>query len=258
MPSSRSSWTGSSATSRPRWFRSAMPSRSAISTRSRSGPARSASPRAAQPDRQCRHAWQGLRRLPVRSRHPATLTIADRGRGIPPELLGKAFEPFFRVDPGRRQSIPGAGLGLAIAKEIIERHGGAITLETRAGGGLSRGFRRSLLIVDACASYPDQSRATSSKLRLNRERYLRSRSASLPLGLLLPRDREQFPSDRADGLAAAANLQHSGKLRLIKYVDPALAVGTRERPAGSLPDRWRRRLATAPSGARSRRVWLLR
>ncbi|CCV10746.1 ATP-binding protein [Mesorhizobium sp. STM 4661] len=68
----------------------------------------------------------------------ATLTIADRGPGIPPELLGKAFEPFFRVDPGRRQSIPGAGLGLAIAKEIIERHGGTIALENRAGGGLSQ------------------------------------------------------------------------------------------------------------------------
>ncbi|PDQ18835.1 two-component sensor histidine kinase [Mesorhizobium sanjuanii] len=68
----------------------------------------------------------------------ATLTIADRGPGIPPEQLGKAFEPFFRVDPGRRQSIPGAGLGLAIAKEIIERHGGTITLENRPGGGLAQ------------------------------------------------------------------------------------------------------------------------
>lgn len=68
----------------------------------------------------------------------AVLTIADRGPGIPPELLGKAFEPFFRVDPGRRQSVPGAGLGLAIAKEIIERYGGTVTLENRAGGGLSQ------------------------------------------------------------------------------------------------------------------------
>ncbi|MET3579340.1 signal transduction histidine kinase [Mesorhizobium robiniae] len=68
----------------------------------------------------------------------AALTIADRGPGIPPDLLGKAFEPFFRVDPGRRQSVPGAGLGLAIAKEIIERYGGTITLENRAGGGLSQ------------------------------------------------------------------------------------------------------------------------
>ena len=64
------------------------------------------------------------------------LSIADRGPGIPHELLNKAFEPFFRVDPGRRQSIPGAGLGLAIAKEIIERYGGTVTLENRHGGGL--------------------------------------------------------------------------------------------------------------------------
>ncbi|TPI60638.1 HAMP domain-containing protein [Mesorhizobium sp. B3-1-3] len=66
----------------------------------------------------------------------AALTIADRGPGIPPDLLNKAFEPFFRVDPARTQFIPGAGLGLAIAKEIIERYGGTITLENRQGGGL--------------------------------------------------------------------------------------------------------------------------
>ncbi|RWG59784.1 MAG: HAMP domain-containing protein [Mesorhizobium sp.] len=64
------------------------------------------------------------------------LTIADRGPGIPPDLLNKAFEPFFRVDPARMQFIPGAGLGLAIAKEIIERYGGSIRLENRQGGGL--------------------------------------------------------------------------------------------------------------------------
>ncbi|CAN7630291.1 ATP-binding protein [Mesorhizobium amorphae] len=66
----------------------------------------------------------------------AVLTIADRGPGIPPDLLNKAFEPFFRVDPARAQSIPGAGLGLAISKEIIERYGGTIRLENRQGGGL--------------------------------------------------------------------------------------------------------------------------
>ncbi|TKD47807.1 MAG: HAMP domain-containing protein [Mesorhizobium sp.] len=66
----------------------------------------------------------------------AVLTIADRGPGIPPDLLNKAFEPFFRVDPSRTQFIPGAGLGLAIAKEIIERYGGTIRLENRPGGGL--------------------------------------------------------------------------------------------------------------------------
>ncbi|MGT2467129.1 sensor histidine kinase [Mesorhizobium atlanticum] len=68
----------------------------------------------------------------------AILTIVDRGPGIPPDLLNKAFEPFFRVDPARTQLIPGAGLGLAIAKEIIERYGGTITLENRQGEGWSR------------------------------------------------------------------------------------------------------------------------
>ncbi|TPM79145.1 HAMP domain-containing protein [Mesorhizobium sp. B2-3-3] len=66
----------------------------------------------------------------------AVITIADRGPGIPPELLDRAFEPFFRVDPGRRQSVPGAGLGLAIVKEIIEHYGGRVTLANQPGGGL--------------------------------------------------------------------------------------------------------------------------
>ncbi|TIO50787.1 MAG: sensor histidine kinase [Mesorhizobium sp.] len=66
----------------------------------------------------------------------AVLTIADCGPGIPPDLLNKAFEPFFRVDPARTQFLPGAELGLAIAKEIIERYGGTIRLENRQGGGL--------------------------------------------------------------------------------------------------------------------------
>lgn len=68
----------------------------------------------------------------------ATIVIADRGPGIPDELIAKAFEPFFRVDPARRQSIPGAGLGLAIAKEIAERWGGTVSLRNRPGGGLEQ------------------------------------------------------------------------------------------------------------------------
>ncbi|MGL4966612.1 MAG: ATP-binding protein [Inquilinus sp.] len=66
----------------------------------------------------------------------ARITITDRGPGIPPELLAQVFEPFFRVDPARRQTVPGAGLGLAIAKEIIDRSGGRIEVANRLGGGL--------------------------------------------------------------------------------------------------------------------------
>ncbi|MGK9165221.1 hypothetical protein KXR53_02940 [Inquilinus limosus] len=66
----------------------------------------------------------------------ARITITDRGPGIPPELLARVFEPFFRVDPARRQTVPGAGLGLAIAKEIIDRTGGRIEIANRPEGGL--------------------------------------------------------------------------------------------------------------------------
>jgi signal transduction histidine kinase len=51
-------------------------------------------------------------------------------------VIGRVFEPFFRIDPARQQPIPGAGLGLAIAKEIVARHDGEITLANRTSGGL--------------------------------------------------------------------------------------------------------------------------
>lgn len=66
----------------------------------------------------------------------AVVTIADEGPGIPEELLGQVFEPFFRVDAARRKTLPGAGLGLAIANEIVERFGGTITIANRKPSGL--------------------------------------------------------------------------------------------------------------------------
>jgi signal transduction histidine kinase len=66
----------------------------------------------------------------------AEVVIEDRGPGIPEALMERVFEPFFRVDPARRQAVAGAGLGLAIAKEIIDRLGGSLALENRPEGGL--------------------------------------------------------------------------------------------------------------------------
>jgi signal transduction histidine kinase len=66
----------------------------------------------------------------------AQVVIEDEGPGIPPALLGQVFEPFFRVDPGRRQNVPGAGLGLTIAREIVQRAGGDIRIANRAERGL--------------------------------------------------------------------------------------------------------------------------
>jgi signal transduction histidine kinase len=68
----------------------------------------------------------------------ARVLIEDDGPGIPPELIGQVFEPFFRADPARRQDIPGAGLGLTIAKEIIQWAGGTITISNRTDGGLKQ------------------------------------------------------------------------------------------------------------------------
>jgi signal transduction histidine kinase len=68
----------------------------------------------------------------------ARILIEDDGPGIPQELLGQVFEPFFRAAPARRQDIPGAGLGLTIAREIVQRAGGTISISNGADGGLKQ------------------------------------------------------------------------------------------------------------------------
>lgn len=55
------------------------------------------------------------------------LRFENEGRTIPPEKLARVFEQFFRLDSARGTSTGGAGLGLAIAKQIVELHGGAIS-----------------------------------------------------------------------------------------------------------------------------------
>lgn len=66
------------------------------------------------------------------------VVIEDDGPGIPEHAMASVFEPFFRADPARRQHVAGAGLGLAIAKEIIERLGGTLSIENRKPSGLKQ------------------------------------------------------------------------------------------------------------------------
>ncbi|MFL5767490.1 MAG: ATP-binding protein, partial [Actinomycetota bacterium] len=65
----------------------------------------------------------------------AGLSVSDTGPGIPDAMQSRIFERFVRVDASRRSDGGGAGLGLAISKEIVDAHGGRIWLERQDGGG---------------------------------------------------------------------------------------------------------------------------
>ena len=66
-----------------------------------------------------------------------TLTVTDTGIGIPEEELPYIFDRFFRGEKPRTMQISGTGLGLAILKEIVELHGGQVTVESEVGEGSS-------------------------------------------------------------------------------------------------------------------------
>jgi len=65
-------------------------------------------------------------------------SITDTGKGIPNEYLPRIFEQFFRVPDQGPQT--GAGLGLAIVKEIVEAHGGAVSVDSIEGKGSTFSF----------------------------------------------------------------------------------------------------------------------
>jgi signal transduction histidine kinase len=69
----------------------------------------------------------------------ATVEVLDDGPGFDPELLSSAFDTFVRADPSRNRDTGGAGLGLAIARGVIEAHGGSVWATAGPGGRV--GFR---------------------------------------------------------------------------------------------------------------------
>ncbi len=63
------------------------------------------------------------------------LAVADTGPGMEPDEAARVFERFYRTDSSRSRGSGGAGLGLSIVHSIVERHGGAVTVDTAPGEG---------------------------------------------------------------------------------------------------------------------------
>ncbi len=73
------------------------------------------------------------------------VSVTDTGRGIPADDLLRIFDRFYRVDRSRSRGAGGTGLGLAIAKYIVEAHGGRITVASRINSGSTFTFTLPIL-----------------------------------------------------------------------------------------------------------------
>jgi signal transduction histidine kinase len=69
------------------------------------------------------------------------IRVRDHGPGIPEEELERVFEPFYRLESSRNRDSGGTGLGLTIARDIAQAHGGSLRLANVAGGGLEATLR---------------------------------------------------------------------------------------------------------------------
>jgi two-component system sensor histidine kinase BaeS len=63
------------------------------------------------------------------------VTVTDTGRGIDAADLPRVFDPFFRTADAEHDGLPGSGLGLAVARALVDGHGGTISVTSTPGAG---------------------------------------------------------------------------------------------------------------------------
>lgn len=80
-----------------------------------------------------------------------TLSVADEGVGIDPQLIARIFERYYRVETATSSGIGGLGIGLFIVQEIVRLHGGSISVESQLGAG-----SRFIVTLPAASDAPAQ------------------------------------------------------------------------------------------------------
>jgi two-component system sensor histidine kinase BaeS len=85
-------------------------------------------------DNAIRHSPRGGKvRVAIQTDDNVEISVHDEGAGFPPEFRDRAFEPFTRADPARDTRTGHSGLGLAIARALVEAHGGRIWIAAAPG-----------------------------------------------------------------------------------------------------------------------------
>jgi signal transduction histidine kinase len=79
------------------------------------------------------------------------IEVVDTGSGIEPEHLPRVFDRFYRVNAARTRDGEGTGLGLPIARTLVQAHGGELTLTSKPGEGT-----RATVRLKAVADEPEQ------------------------------------------------------------------------------------------------------
>ncbi|HYM15378.1 MAG TPA: ATP-binding protein [Dehalococcoidia bacterium] len=76
----------------------------------------------------------------------AVVAVSDTGIGVPPDQISRLFDRFYRVDKARSRAVGGAGLGLSIAREIMDALGGSLSIDSQPGSGTTVTMRLSLAL----------------------------------------------------------------------------------------------------------------